>query len=344
MTPDGTRGIRLLTLSLAAALLALATLTGPASAPLSESGGTGEDGGIYASGAPASRPATTPFGAYLGYGPAGVRRIAGLAGWLGRGAPAPRVGREYLPGDRWKGIEGSDGQLSPWGTWRRARPDRLFVLNVPMLPRNESHLPDRTVRTELRRGAQGRYDAHFRALAERLVRLGLSDTVLVVGWEMNGITYTHRCGPDPAAWRTYWRRIVRAMRAVPGQHFRFDFAPNRGRDAIPWPRCYPGDPYVDIIGMDTYDSPHGMPFRTQLREPYGLAAQLRFARTHGKPVSYPEWGLYKNGDNSAYMKGMLAWIARVRPVYQSITDYCPHGVWRCGGNSRASGVYRRGMG
>ena len=337
MTPDGTRGIRRLALTLGAALLALAALTGPASVPLG-------DGGTYASGAPASRPATTPFGAYLGYGPAGVRQIAGLADWLGRTSPAPRVGREYLSGDRWPGIEGSDGQLAAWGNWRRARPDRLFVLNVPMLPRNESHLPDRTVRTELRRGAQGRYDTHFSALARRLVRLGLPDAVLVVGWEMNGITYTHRCGPDPAAWRAYWRRIVQSMRSVPGQHFRFDFAPNRGRDAVPWTHCYPGDHYVDIIGMDAYDSPHGMPFPTQLREPYGLMAQLRFAHAHGKPVSYPEWGLYKNGDNPVYVRGMLTWIARVRPVYQSITDYCPHGVWGCGGNPRSSAVYRRVMG
>ena len=82
-----------------------------------------------------------------------------------------------------------------------------------------------------------------------MTALGVPDAIVVLGWEMNGTTYTHRCGPDPAAWKSYWTRIVRAMRSVPGQRFRFESTPNRGRDAIPWPRCYPGDEVVDIIGM-----------------------------------------------------------------------------------------------
>ncbi len=120
--------------------------------------------------------------------------------------------------------------------------------------------PTREVRFELRRGAAGNFDHHFRRLAERLVDLDVPDTVIVLGWEMNGMTYTHRCGPDPEAWKKYWNRIVTTMRAVPGQKFRFDFAPNRGRDAIPWTQCYPGDDTVDIIGMDSYDQPRGQSF------------------------------------------------------------------------------------
>ncbi|MCZ9344213.1 hypothetical protein NGM37_41365, partial [Streptomyces sp. TRM76130] len=107
----------------------------------------------------------------------------------------------------------------------------------------------------------------------------------VLGWEMNGITYTHRCGPDPEAWKAYWNRIVTTMRAVPGQRFRFDFTPSRGRDAVPWTECYPGDDTVDVIGMDAYDQPRGMPFEEQVTEPYGLRAHVDFAKAHGKPVS-----------------------------------------------------------
>jgi hypothetical protein len=216
----------------------------------------------------------------------------------------------------------------------------MFVLNVPMLERTEEQLPDDVVREELRRGARGDYDGHFAALGRRLVGLGVADSVLVVGWEMNGITYTHRCGPDPGAWKAYWTRIVAAMRSVPGQRFRFEYTPSRGRDAVPWTDCYPGDAHVDIIGMDAYDQPEGVSFEEQVAEPYGLAAHVRFAAEHGKPVSYPEWGLFRNGDNAAYMRGMLGWFARQRPLYQTITDYCPHGVWRCRDNPRASAVYR----
>ncbi|MEU1179311.1 glycosyl hydrolase [Streptomyces sp. NPDC005820] len=296
---------------------------------------------------PASVPSTTPapataptpaFGAYLDFGARGVARIAQLSAWLG-GAEL-RVGHTYLPGDQWRNIEGPPGFLDVWADWRREKDDRMLVLNVPMLERNEEGVSDPEVRDLLQEGAAGEFDHHFRALAERLVGLGVPDTVIVLGWEMNGTTYTHRCGPDPQAWKAYWNRIVTAMRAVPGQRFRFDFTPTRGKDAVPWTECYPGDDTVDIIGMDAYDQPAGLSFDQQVSEPLGLQEHVDFARAHGKPVSYPEWGLFRNGDNAEYMRRMLDWMDRHGAVYNTLTDYCPHGVWQCRWNPRASAVYR----
>ncbi|MEU5768771.1 glycosyl hydrolase [Streptomyces asoensis] len=281
---------------------------------------------------------TPAFGAYLDYGARGVARIAELSAWL-HGAEL-RVGHTYLPGDRWSNIEGPPGFLDVWADWRREKDDRMLVLNVPMMERNEQGVSDEEVRALLARGAAGDFDHHFKALAERLVALKVPDTVLVLGWEMNGITYTHRCGPDPEAWKKYWNRIVSTMRAVPGQKFRFDFTPSRGKDAVPWTQCYPGDDTVDIIGMDSYDQPTGLSFDDQVKEPYGLQAHVDFAKTHGKPISYPEWGLFRNGDNPEYMRRMLAWMDEHRPLYNTVTDYCPHGVWQCSENPKSSAVYR----
>lgn len=278
------------------------------------------------------------FGAYLHYGPAGLERMKQLSRWLG--GHELRVGHTYLPGDAWHNIEGAHGFLDSWAKWRKAKADRLLVLNVPMMERNEENVPDETVRQMLRRATSGAFDEHFEVLAERLVDLGVPDTVIVLGWEMNGVTYTHRCGPDPDSWKQYWRRIVTAMRSVPGQKFRFDFAPSRGMDAIPWPECYPGDEFVDVLGMDAYDQPHGLDFDEQVSEPYGLQHHVDFAREHGKPISYPEWGLFRNGDNSTYMLRMLAWMDEHKPLYNTITDYCPHGIWLCSDNPRASALYR----
>lgn len=281
---------------------------------------------------------SSAHGAYLDYGPAGVSRMADLSRWLG-GAEL-RVGHTYLPGDLWVNIEGTPDFLDAWADWRKADEDRMFVLNVPMLERNEERVPDAQVRRLLRSGAAGDYDQHFTRLAERLVSLGVPDTVIVLGWEMNGTTYTHRCGPDPASWKAYWQRIVTAMRAVPGQEFRFDFTPSRGLDAVPWTACYPGDDVVDIIGMDSYDQPPGESFDDQINDPYGLQKHVDFAAERGKPISFPEWGLFRNGDNPEYMRRMLDWIDRHQPLYQTITDYCPHGVWQCKSNPRSSRVFR----
>ncbi|EFG64890.1 glycoside hydrolase family 26 protein, partial [Streptomyces sp. SPB074] len=280
----------------------------------------------------------TGFGAYLHYGPRGVTSMADFSRWLG--GREVTVGHTYLPGDVWSNIEGAPAWLADWAGWYKAKPGRTFVLNVPMLERTETRVPDAAVALELRRGAAGLYDAHFERLARRLVGLGVPDAVLVVGWEMNGTTYTHRCGPDPRAWRAYWARITRVMNKVEGAGFRFDFAPTRGRDATPWTECYPGDDAVDIIGMDSYDLPHGTDFDEQISEPYGLQAQVDFAARHGKATSYPEWGLFKNGDNAEYMRRMIGWMEKHPPLYQTISDYCPHGVWQCRMNARATDVYR----
>ncbi|MEU5524057.1 glycosyl hydrolase [Streptomyces sp. NPDC047860] len=281
------------------------------------------------------------FGAFLASDGRGVARMTELSRWLG-GADL-RVGHTYLPGNRWSDIEGDIGFLESWAHWRNARKDRMLVLNVPMQERNEEGVSDEEVRRLLQRGAAGEFDHHFRALAERLVELKVPDTVVVLGWEMNGVTYTHRCGPDPESWKKYWNRIVKTMRAVPGQEFRFDFTPSRGRDAIAWTECYPGDDTVDIVGMDSYDQPAGRSFDEQIEEPYGLQAHVDFAKAHGKPISYPEWGLFHNGDNPEYMRRMLAWMEEHRPLYNTLTDYCPHGVWQCDDNPESSRVYKEAL-
>ncbi|WKV73544.1 hypothetical protein AW27_019675 [Streptomyces sp. PCS3-D2] len=301
--------------------------------------------GLLATGAALAAPdedrikdSGTAMGAYLDYGPSGVARIPHLSRWLG--GREIRVGHTYLPGDQWAGIEGRVSFLEDWARWRLADDDRMFVLNVPMQARNEARVPDQQVAQLIRAGARGEHDEHFRRLAERLVSLGVPDTVIVLGWEMNGVTYTHRCGPDPANWKLYWRRVVTVMRSVPGQEFKFDFAPNRGTDAIGWTKCYPGDGYVDIIGMDSYDQGPGQTFDDQISQPYGLQQHVDFARAHGKAISYPEWGLFRRGDNPEYVRRMLQWIAQHKPLYHTITDYCPHGVWQCKQNPASTKVFR----
>jgi hypothetical protein len=298
-----------------------------------------EPGDPGAAGAAKPPPAAHPaFGAFTDSGTAGVRAIARMQQWLG--GTDLRVGHTYLPGGTWSDIEGQVDFLGDWARWKQAKADRVFVLNVPMLDDNEGHLPDDQVRTELGQAAAGAFDAHYRTLAQRLVDIGVPDTVVVLGWEMNGTTYTGRCGPDPDAWKAYWKRIVTTMRSVPGQKFTFDFAPNRGTDAIPWTKCYPGDDLVDVIGMDSYDQPPGQTFQEEVDEPYGLKAHVEFAAAHGKQISYPEWGLFRNGDNPGYMRSMLKWIDTYKPLYNTLTDYCPHGVWQCGSNPESSKVYR----
>jgi hypothetical protein len=188
-----------------------------------------------------------------------------------------------------------------------------LVVGVPMLMVNEPGT--------LAQGASGRYDVHFRRLAERLVREGHPTAILRVGWEFNGGWFPWRADRDPKAFASYWRRIVTTMRSVPGaQGLRFDWNPGHGPRFVPV-AAYPGDAYVDVIGMDVYDRTWGDRFKDPsarwsdyLNRPYGLQWLRDFADTRGTPVSFPEWGVTRqhvagvNPDNPGFIRGMADFI------------------------------------
>jgi hypothetical protein len=283
------------------------------------------------------------FGAFLGSDRLGIDRMPKFEEYLG--GRTLEVGHTYLPGDTFEDITGSPQLLQPWARWKAANPGALFVLNVPMAAPNEASeqearqggqaLTDEQVSRLLEAGANGEFDDVYRTLGRRLVQLGLADTVIVPGWEMNGTTYSHRCAPNPPAWQQFFRRVVAAMRSVEGQRFSFDFNPSRGTDAIAWTECYPGDDVVDIIGMDTYDQPEGVDFDRFVSEDYGLQDHVDFATQHRKPISFPEWGLFRNGDNPEYIRRMAEWIRTHDTVYSTYTNYCPHTVLQLGPESSA---------
>ena len=52
----------------------------------------------------------------------------------------------------------------------------------------------------------------------------------------------------------YWRQIVTTMRSVAGANFQFEWNPTRGDQGVGnLANYYPGDTYVDIVGLDVYD-------------------------------------------------------------------------------------------
>ena len=93
--------------------------------------------------------------------------------------------------------------------------------------------------------------------------------------------------------------------------------------------AYPGDTYVDIIGLDVYDRSLGVawdaktgswtsPQATFNTLMPGLKFQRDFAIAHHKQVSYPEWALSRSntldptgqgGDNPTFIRDMYIWMS-----------------------------------
>ena len=264
--------------------------------------------------APPSR-AAEPFrlGTYGGAGCTGVPEVAAFEKWLGR--PVQLV-LDFLEMETWKGMVDEAGWAT--GCWRGAARNAL-VVSTPMLVKEGS--------PTLAQGAEGRFDRHYVALARKLVENGYGRSIIRIGWEFNGGWYPWTARGNTEPYKAYWRRIAQAMRGVPGTSFRFDWTATTVDG--PTVDAYPGDDVVDLIGLDVYNQAWPLIRDPQQRWGFlmnheaGLRWHRDFARAHGKPRSFPEWGTgtrpdgHGGGDDPLYIRNMLAWMRTGGPV-----EYC----------------------
>jgi hypothetical protein len=227
---------------------------------------------------------------------------------------------DYSARDTWREIADPQYMLDEWrGSGYRP------VYAVAMLPATRD--------ASLRHGARGDYDRYFRQLARNLVRADQADAILRIGWEFN-VSVSRWRADDPQVFKAYWRRVVAAMRSVDGQRFEFDWNVNASNIQIDASRYWPGDDVVDYVGVDVYDlgwepgtypypEPCGAACRLAhqraawdeiLGGPRGLAFWSDFAKAHRKPMSLPEWGLWRRddghggGDNPYFIERMHAFL------------------------------------
>jgi hypothetical protein len=215
-------------------------------------------------------------------------------------------------------------ELSWLNEWRGS--GFTLSLGVPMLTTNGGG--------SLRAGASGAYDAHFKHLAEQLVASGQGNAILRLGWEFNGEWYPWKANADPQAFADYWRHIHQVIRSVPGASgLRFDWNPAIGPAEVP-AAAYPGDQYVDIVGMDVYDrnstpdlADPAKRWQEMVNQPFGLAWQRDFAAAHGKPISFPEWATsdrHQGGgqkDNPLFIRNMHEWIRANNVEYHNYFEF-----------------------
>ena len=302
------------------------------------------------SSAPAARLATLGapgrpvIGVYRAAGKRGTEGVDHFANWLG--VPVP-LGHDSMPTvATWDHISGRDmGWLfKPWAQWKKAGVGRRLVLSVAILagPTDRSGPASGTEAkppVSLEAGARGEYNRYFQSLAEHLVQAGLEDSLLRLGWEMNGDWYTWRAGGHEAAFAGYWRQIVTTMRGVPGaQNLRFVFNPDCDPSKCQIEKAWPGDEYVDFLGIDIYDCswlPDTYPIPTDATPEEALARQQKvwndlhlhgnnnhrllywrdFAQQHHVPLCFPEWGVcgrqvkgHGGGDDPYFVEQMHQFI------------------------------------
>jgi Glycosyl hydrolase family 26 len=164
-----------------------------------------------------------------------------------------------------------------------------MIWALPMLPDSGA-----TLAVE----ATGAYDEHFLKTAETLASHGQGHSIIRIGWEFNGNWYPWSAGGQAASYVAAYRHIVDTFRSVPDTNFTFEWNPNIGDLGVGnLADYYPGDAYVDDVGLDVYDIAWGdypgirQVFANMETEAYGLNWIAAFATQHDKQLVFPEWGL-----------------------------------------------------
>jgi hypothetical protein len=225
------------------------------------------------------------------------------------------------------------------GQWTADYKPRV-VWSIPMMAKSG---------TSLAQGASGAYDQKWKNVATTLVNAGYGNNTIRIGWEFMGnwfvwgVAGTGSNGvPNTTNYKNYYKKIVLAMRSVPGANFKFNWCGNTG-DYYSGPTkmnpadCYPdadaNGNYVDEIGFDLYDTNWNYypidPSLTQAQKnnirntvwtsqttwgTYNMNWWATFAASKGKPITIPEWGLadsisqHGGGDNDIFMQRLHEWV------------------------------------
>lgn len=185
----------------------------------------------------------------------------------------------------------------------------------------------------LRAAAAGADVGNWAQVANALVAAGLDSpsTVLRIGHEPNGSWYPWSTANNPVEmsfYRQAWRHAHDAVtRVCPRVRYNLSFTVGLG-GAAAIAGHYPGDDYVDIMGLDFYDYA-GSTTTDQFQSAQGtcgFADIAVFARAHGKHVSLDEWGPstradIKVRDNPFYVRSIFHALLRLQDQYADTVLY-----------------------
>jgi len=188
--------------------------------------------------------------------------------------------------------------------------------------------------------AAGQFDSYAKRLGTNLVAAGLENSVIRLGAEMNGPWEADFMGTtevEQNLWASCFASEVTALRQAAGEHFLFDWNPNACTENVPFANYYPGNAYVDILGLDLYDATCATPttpvsWKQLANEPAGLTSFEAFAKAQKMPMSFPEWGLLQspNGDDPAYINGIGSTFAKGNFSFEAYFDAGDRGTLQVG--------------
>jgi glycosyl hydrolase family 26 len=191
----------------------------------------------------------------------------------------------------------------------------------------------------------GSADAHIAASARRLAAFG-RPVLLRFAWEMNGDWYPWggaNNGQDTAGYIRCWRRLHDIFAAQGAKNVSWVWSPNwNNSPGASWNRFqayYPGDKYVDWVGVSGYN--------LHRESPETLFKNIYAAYSARKPIMIAEVGSVERGGSTKadWIDVFAAWV-EARPAVGAVawfdTDTHPgtEEHWRIDSNAISLAAYR----
>jgi hypothetical protein len=219
---------------------------------------------------------------------------------------------------------------------------KYFLYGLQIIPKSHSAYSS-NCQTYVTTGNTTQYDSYYNSMAEELATFAPNFMIIRVGWELNhSFPWSiSRCdtATEVNGYKNTHRKIVTKLRAAfakRGKSFvvSWSFTRESNKLARRLSELYPGDSYVDTIGLDYYDRVFPkmglnnstdakfkeMASRGSVEYPWGLYTWYAFAMSMKKPFSVDEWGINNStdpntdpgvhaGDNAVFIKNMFNFFA-----------------------------------
>jgi beta-mannanase len=210
--------------------------------------------------------------------------------------------------DKWLGINtaynvdfltgsNTSWDISQWAALKTLQPAHNMLFSIPC--------------NDMSGTIAGDYDAIYQSMAAS-VAATYPSAIIRIAWEMNGGWYNWSAANRVSTYTQAYNHVAAIFRAKSAS-FMLEWCPNNGVSSnMDCLAAYPGDQYVDCIGMDTYlDYRYGTGTSASrwsylVGNTRGLQWQVSFAGQHGKKLSIPEWGV--NLDDPLFIENMHAWL------------------------------------
>jgi hypothetical protein len=194
--------------------------------------------------------------------------------------------------------------------------------------------------------ARGRYDGYIRRSAKMAKAWG-KPIMLRFAQEMNGSWAPWErghVGSTPRSFILAWRHLVSVFRSVGADNVTWVWCPNINTGHLPFMQYYPGDRWVDWVGLDGFNWGGSIGWRPFSEIFAGSYEEL--ARRTSKPIVIAETGSGQTGgDKAAWVTSTLSrelpYFERVRAVvwYNAID----RSDFRIDSSASALRAFRRGI-